>query len=424
MSEKTILVWFRNDLRIHDNEILLEATKRADKIVPVFCFDPRYFEETPYGTRRTGAIRGKFLIESVAALRKSLEQLGGGLIVRTGLPEEVLPEICSVYDVREVYHHREVASRETDISALVEEALWKKQINLKHFIGHTLYHKEDLPFPIKNIPNDFMTFRKKVERDSVVKPCFDTPSAITVPSGMEAGELPTLAELEIEGNQLESPSEIYVGGEQEGIIRMNAFLYEATNVKNKSGVQSSSRLSPWLSLGCLSAREVYWAVKKHRGPEGASDISKIIAELQWRDYFRFMLKKHGSAMLGEIGQDAGLSLEEKKKFDKWRSGHTGVILVDACMLELNASGYISDKCRQYVASFLVKDMSVSWRAGAAVFEEKSIDYSPASSWGNWAYIVGAGIMSTNRPINIKPEDISSELAIKNRLALLQGAKCA
>ncbi|MBV8388676.1 MAG: deoxyribodipyrimidine photo-lyase, partial [Mucilaginibacter sp.] len=152
MSEKTILVWFRNDLRVHDNEILFEATRKADKVLPVFVFDPFYFRTTELSLLKTGNIRAKFLLESVVDLRSNLQKLGGDLIVRIGNPAEIIPQLAQQYEVCEVYHHREVAFEETQISEEVEAALWKIKLNLKHFIGHTLYHKEDLPFPIKDIP--------------------------------------------------------------------------------------------------------------------------------------------------------------------------------------------------------------------------------------------------------------------------------
>src|SRR5476649_381648 len=198
MGEKTILVWFRNDLRIHDNEILLEATRKADKVLPVYCFDPYYFKITASGNPKTGNFRAKFLIESVADLRKNLQKLGSELIVRIGNPAEILPQLAEQYQVNEVYHHREVAYEETNISEEVETALWKIRLNLKHFIGHTLYHKEDLPFPIKDIPDSFSIFKKKVERDSNVRPCVATPEIIHTPVIADAGELPTLLQLGLE----------------------------------------------------------------------------------------------------------------------------------------------------------------------------------------------------------------------------------
>src|SRR5262249_43055087 len=105
MSGKTILVWFRNDLRVHDNEILLEATRKADKVLPVYCFDPFYFQSTSFGLHKTGNIRAKFLLESVADLRQNLRNLGGELIVRMGSPAEIIPQLAQEYQVNEVYHH-------------------------------------------------------------------------------------------------------------------------------------------------------------------------------------------------------------------------------------------------------------------------------------------------------------------------------
>src|SRR6185312_403617 len=101
MSEKTILVWFRNDLRIHDNEILLEAARKADKVLPVYCFDPYYFTTKLDGSPKTGALRARFLLESVADLRKNLQALGGELIIRIGNPAEVLPQLAEQYTVSE-----------------------------------------------------------------------------------------------------------------------------------------------------------------------------------------------------------------------------------------------------------------------------------------------------------------------------------
>src|SRR6201996_827747 len=193
MSDKKILVWFRNDLRVNDNEILLEATRKADKVLPVYIFDPYYFKMTEVGVLKTGNIRAKFLIESVANLRQNLQALGGDLIVRIGDPAELIPQLAQEYQVNEVYHHREVSFEETAISEELEAALWKIKLNLKHFIGHTLYHKEDLPFPIKDIPDSFAVFKKKVERDSTVRHCVATPERIVTPDITEAGELPTLA---------------------------------------------------------------------------------------------------------------------------------------------------------------------------------------------------------------------------------------
>src|SRR5690606_32631630 len=107
-----------------------------------------------------------------------------------GYPEEIIPHLVQKYEVDEVYHHREVAQRETRISELVEESLWQVKRNLRHFIGHTMYHKEDLPFPIKDIPNDFNTFKKKVAKESFVRECLPDISEISIPPHLEKTDFP------------------------------------------------------------------------------------------------------------------------------------------------------------------------------------------------------------------------------------------
>ncbi|MFD1628544.1 DASH family cryptochrome [Pseudopedobacter beijingensis] len=398
MASKTILVWFRNDLRIHDNEILIEATLKSSQIIPVYIFDPRYYTETPFGTKKTGVLRAKFTIESVSDLRSSLKNLGADLLVFKGIPEEILPELVKQYKVDEVYHHREVASEETDISSAVEDALWKQQINLKHFIGHTLYHKEDLPFPIKDIPDLFAKFRKKVEREGEIRELFATPDRINIPQGLTETQIPNLADLGFTDDMVESQEEAMKGGETEGLKRLNNYLWKTEDLRNYkqkrnllTGFNYSSQLSPWLSLGCISPREVYWELKKYERERGAADsISLMINELLFRDFFRFMFKKHSTAYF--IDNEAELVLNEAQTelYQKWCNGNTGVEIIDANMHELNQTGFIANKGRQLVASYFIYQLNLPWVYGAAYFEEKLIDYAPASNWGNWSLFAGIG----------------------------------
>ena len=397
MSERTILVWFRNDLRIRDNEILLEAVRKADKVLPVYCFDPYYFKKNVSGNPKTGNLRARFLLESVADLRKNLKLIGGDLIVRVGNPAEIIPQLAEAYHVNEVYHHREVAHEETDISEQVETALWKMRLNLKHFIGHTLYHKEDLPFPIKDIPDSFAVFKKKVERDSDVRPCIGTPEIINTPVITDAGELPTLQMLGLDEVVDDTRlSTIFIGGETTALAQLEQVFsinLQSANGKagrNQSAGAPSSKLSPWISLGCISLRQVYWEINKHQHSAPANYFNSLVLDLLWRDYFRFMFKKHGQKFIAAKNDDEQLLLADSQDdlFESWKNGETGVPLIDAIMHELNATGFINNYSRQVVAVFLVNDLKVDWKKGAAYFEEKLIDYSPASNWGNWAFIAG------------------------------------
>lgn len=402
MSEKTIMVWFRNDLRIHDNEILLEATQKATTLIPVYCIDPRYYVLTNYNSLKTGNFRAQFLLESLADLKKSLQNLGADLLIVTGKPEELLPNICKKYGVDEVYHHREVASEETEISSNVEDALWKMQINLKHFIGHTMYHKEDLPFPIKDIPDVFTSFRKKVEREGEIRPSFATPTKINVPLNLEQSTIPTIEDLGLQ-TPIKDTRVVcdFKGGESEGLKRLKYYLWDTnlllTYKKTRNGLiggDYSSKFSPWLAAGCLSPREIYWEIKKFEKEKGANDSTYwLIFELLWRDYFRFMFKKRGTSFFMESGFKGvkhEIAPNQAELFEKWKNAETGEPFVDANMKELNLTGFMSNRGRQNVASYLVNDLKVNWTWGAAYFEEKLIDYSPASNWGNWAYVAGVG----------------------------------
>lgn len=415
MSGRTILVWFRNDLRIHDNEMLTEAIARADNVIPVYCFDPRYFGETSYGTQKSGYLRTQFLLQSVAGLKIGLQGLGGDLLIQIGKPEDVLPALCQQYKVSEVYHHREVAKEETLISGLVEASLWKDKINLKHFIGHTLFHKEDLPFPIKNIPNDFMVFKKKIDRESIVRPPFPSPIKIKVPSGVIWGLLPVLENLGVQRSGTLEEANI-VGGEKEGIEALvkltSSFVSTKKNGENSMQV-SELVLSPWLSLGCLSPRMVYWTVKD-RLPAKSELAIRIVNKLLWRDYNRFMLKKHGSSV---ENMENTLTSAERNRFGRWREGNTGELLVDACIQELNETGHISDRCKLFLSSYLTNKMKVKWPVEYAYFEEKAINFSPALIWGSWA--MTRGIFSYGKQENQNFDDIMYDPQIKRRLEILR-----
>ncbi len=398
MSKK-ILVWFRNDLRLHDNEMLVEAIAKSDEILPVFCFDPRQFELTRYQTIKTGAIRTRFLLETAQDLRQSFQKFGGDILILKGKPEELLPDLVNKYEISEVYHHREVASEETEVSTCVEDALWKFKINLKHFIGHTLYNKEDLPFPVKDIPDVFSQFKKKTERDAIVKPCILTPQIINFVQLEEWGELPILSDLIVNESLIDLTTNTeFKGGESEALKHLHNFLHDGeelalSNTTLKKNIVIS-KLSPWLSLGCLSPREVYWKMKEAESNFGLKPyFNQIVLGLLWRDYYRFMFKKYRNIFFKPEGFSLHIANSDFANSDllkSWKNGNTGQPLVDTIMHNLNSSGYISNSCRQLAATYLIYELQVNWVMGAAYFEEKLIDYAPASNWGNWANIAGVG----------------------------------
>ncbi|WP_316846314.1 DASH family cryptochrome [Pedobacter psychrodurus] len=394
MSKK-ILVWFRNDLRLHDNEMLVEAIAKSDSILPVYILDPRSFGETKYATLKTGNIRAQFILESVLGLRSALKQIGGNLLIAEGNPEDIIPQLVQEYEITEVYHHREVAREETHVSTLVENALWKLRVNLKHFIGHTLYNKEDLPFPIKDIPDAFNQFKKKIERDSIIKPCFAAPDRINVAEVIDWGTLSSLEDLNLLPQQKDQRADFeFAGGEAEGLAHLQKVIVAMQQAATTKNLILASKLSAWLAMGSLSPRKVYWEIKKMEGvPNTKAMFNHILLGLLWRDYFRFMFKKYGNTFFSPDGFGSQGLIDianEQDNFNKWKNAQTGFAVVDAVMTELNQTGFISNIARQTAALYLINNLEVSWIFGAAYFEEKLIDYNPASNWGNWANVAGVG----------------------------------
>jgi len=389
MGKKVVLVWFRNDLRLHDNEVLVEAINKSDLIIPVYCFDPRYFKTNKFAQKNTGILRASFLLESVSHLKEKLQGMQSDLMTFVGYPEEILPQLCAKYEVDEVYHHREVAYRETMVSELVEAALWDNKINLKHFIGHTLYHKEDLPFPIKDIPNKFNIFRKKIERESTVRKPLAAPSAIASPQHLEATEIPSLASLgfseeEIQGLQGRS----FDGGEEKAIEKLTNLLDP-----NFADCRNFTYISHYIAVGALSPMFVYDEMTRSSLSQNKKRYDRLLTALLWRDYFRFMLKKYPNIFFKPNGlqEDKHFSEElDSNAIRKWMSGTTGEEVIDETMAQLLRNGNLTYLNRRLLASYYIQEISSNWLLGASFFEEHLLDYNPASNYGYWSHVAGVG----------------------------------
>ena len=406
MNNQNILVWFRNDLRSHDCETLYRASEASKntgaQIFPVYCFDARHFGETSFGFAKTGAFRAKFLIESVANLRENLRSLNSNLIIRIGHPEDVLPELAQQLEVGSVYYHAEITTEEKAVETNLGAALKEKSIVYKAFWGSTLLHRDDLPFAIAKLPELFTHFRKQVEADFIVRKVFPTPDSLnSLPDQLDVGELPTLESFGlIEPVPCDRAVLQFKGGETEALKRLDHYFWQSDRLQvykqTRNGMlkpDDSSKFSPWLALGCLSPRYIYAQVKQYESDRLANDSTYwLIFELLWRDYFRFVAAKHGDRLFYRSGlRNMDIPWKQDwKRFELWQKGKTGFPLVDANMRELAATGYMSNRGRQNVASFLTKNLGIDWRMGAEWFESLLIDYDPCSNWGNWNYTAGVG----------------------------------
>ncbi len=399
--ESHILVWYRNDLRVHDHEPLHQALQRAN-VIPIYCFDPRQFGLTSFGFAKTGGFRAQFLLESVADLRYSLQKMGSDLIVCCGQPEQVIPKLVEQLNVTAIYAHRTVTSEEIAVETALQRALNRLDVPLKLFWGHTLYHLDDLPFDLRGIPEVFTTFRKQVEKHSTVNPTFPAlPALSALPPDLETGNLPTLAELGLTAPTQDIRARLaFQGGETAGQDRLKHYFWTQNRLRvykeTRNGMlapDDSSKFSPWLSLGCLSPRYVYEQVLQYEHERVQNDSTYwLIFELLWRDYFHFIAAKHGDKIFYPAGLQ-GISIPWKQdwqRFELWQEGKTGYPLVDANMRELAATGFMSNRGRQNVASFLTKNLGIDWRMGAEWFESQLLDYDVCSNWGNWNYTAGVG----------------------------------
>ncbi|MGG6293114.1 DASH family cryptochrome [Leptolyngbya sp. AN02str] len=402
MAQAPILIWYRADLRVHDHEPLHQAVQaRPSSILPVYCFDPRHFGTTSFGFPKTGAFRAQFLLESVADLRQQLRSLGSDLILRIGKPEAVIPQMAQELGVAAVYYYREVTSEERAVESALNSALSKTGVKAKTFWGHTLYYPDDLPFGIPQIPELFTNFRKQVERESSVNSPLPTPKQLPPLPNVSVGGLPELATFGLEAPKPDPRGVLeFRGGETEGKARVQQYFWQGDRLRvyketrnGLLGADYSSKFSPWLALGCLSPRYIHAEVERYEGDRIQNDSTYwLIFELLWRDYFRFVCAKHGNKVFLPAGLQ-GVDIpwkQDEKRFDLWREGMTGFPLVDANMRELAATGFMSNRGRQNVASFLTKNLGIDWRMGAEWFESLLIDHDVCSNYGNWNYTAGVG----------------------------------
>ncbi|GKB43698.1 blue-light photoreceptor PHR2 [Tanacetum coccineum] len=273
------VVWFRSDLRVLDNESLNTANNESLTVLPVFCFDPSEFSNSVSGFDKTGPNRASFLIESVSDLRNSLRAKGSDLVVRIGKPETVLRELVKAVGAEAVYVHREVANDEVKAEGKIENVLKDEGVEVKYFWGSTLYHVDDLPFALEDMPSTYGEFREKVKGLKVRNTIAVADQFKSLPSGgnVEAGEIPSLADLGINHtanmSQVKSvSSSSLIGGETEALNRIKRFAAECQanppkETKDGSndsiyGANYSCKISPWLTVGCVSPRTMFDELKK------------------------------------------------------------------------------------------------------------------------------------------------------------------
>ena len=418
---KSALLWFRSDLRLSDNPSLRAVLSRGDAIralIPLYVLPNRLTGETPLGFPRIGPRRAEFLAETLEDLARQIERLGSTLIVVSGDPSAVISSLASAFDVDLVVTQDEPGTEEADELRAVQDALSQMDgRTLVTTFGQTLYHPDDLPFASDAIPDVYSEFRRAVEGSSDVHEPFPAPDTLpqlparadhlhsmlqpTQEPGALTGLEATTSRLR-EGNLRPDhrAAIAFTGGSTAAWARLNEWIWERDRLRRYKdtrngllGADYSSKFSPWLANGAISPREIVAEVRRYEEQRARNKSTYwLVFELIWRDYFQFLARKYPREIFLLSGpRRRGLEWRrDRDVFEQWRTGTTGQPFIDANMRELLATGFMSNRGRQNVASYLARDLGIPWTWGAEWFESQLIDSDPASNYGNWTYAVGVG----------------------------------
>jgi len=388
---KVGLYWFGNDLRLHDNANLTKAALEVDDLLCIYCLDPHWLMPNRYGLATLSANRWRFLKESLIDLDKRLQKLGQHLLVCYEAPIKTIYDLASSHKVSHIYRSRQTGYYENQQGLALQ-----KHLPFVQFVEtdtHSLFNLDQLPFPLAKLPATFTKFKNAVEQLSLVKP---QPPVDFLPSSpaLKTDWLSRFPDYSNSEHEI-----VFYGGETAGLEQLRNYLASSSashykELRNElDGWGNSSKFSPWLANGNLSVRQICFDINQYEQQAGANESTYwLFYELLWREYFQWYAHHHGKHLFAFQGirQQKPLTSFYPERFQKWCNGNTPYPLVNACMKQLNATGFMSNRGRQIVASCLVNELAVDWRHGAAFFEQQLLDYEVASNWGNWQYLAGVG----------------------------------
>ena len=405
------LVWFRNDLRILDHNGLAKASKNSKRLFGIYCFDSKLFINNNLGFPKMNAFRASFILESIKELKAELLKRNISLIVKIGEPNKVISDFIKDQNINTIYFQDEWTDEEINEEKLLLSKI-DSNVRIEKYFDQFLYHPDDVDQSfVKDI---FTSFRKYCEKNvlvrEIVEPTFSFSKENLIND--HDNKLPTLNDLGLNNYEMDSRTAFpFSGGCLSAKERLNYYLWESKKVsfykKTRNGLLGkdySSKFSAWLANGSISPREIYWQIKNYE-----KDIMKnqstywMIFELIWRDFFKYISLKYGNKIfkIGGILEKEYNWLKDHKKFQNWVDGRTSEPFVNANMIELKCTGWMSNRGRQNVASFLSKELLIDWRWGANYFESMLIDYDVHSNYGNWMYVSGVGNDPRDRKFNIK-----------------------
>ncbi len=379
----TALVWFRRDLRVRDHPALRAALSGHDRVVPVFCLDDRLL----HGRFASGP-RTQFLLESLSDLDASLRERGGGLAVRRGPPERELTALAREVGAAEVHFTRELTpfGRRRGERALSE--LRKAGVEPHAHPGLTVVDDVTEITTQKGKPHTVFSPFYRAWLEAPRRDVLGAPRKLALPTKLRKGRVPRLDELGLE-QEVDDPVR---GGETAGRERMNAFVRSRVGAYDSDhdalGKDRTSRLSAYLHFGCVSPREIEDRLGRGKGP------AAFRRQLCWRDFYHQVIYRFPGNAHDEFQERYRESLEwtgRDDEFEAWTEGRTGYPLVDAAMRQLRREGFMHNRARLVVGSFLTKDLGIDWRRGEAWFMRLLLDGDEANNNGNWQWIASVGV---------------------------------
>ncbi|MBN9670297.1 cryptochrome/photolyase family protein [Roseibium aggregatum] len=385
----TTLVWFRQDLRVSDNPALFHAA-REGAVLPVFVLETadQSGDSHPMG----GASRW-WLYHSLAALKKALP----GLVFLRGSARHLIPELAKETGAKAVYWNRcyepHAIERDTDIKAVLKE----DGLEAKSFKASLLFEPWELKTKSGGPFKVYSPFWKAAQ-DLEVETPLPAPDDVRFAEGPQGEALEALGLLPSNPDWAEGWGELWEPGEKGAHKRLKAFLQNGLDgygtLRNRPDLPNVSRLSPALHFGDISPRQVWHETLRHTetGDGSSRDGTKFLSELAWRE-FAYHLLYHFPKLPSENWRpafDAYPWREAPGDLERWRKGRTGYPIVDAGMRELWQTGYMHNRVRMIVASFLIKHLRLDWRHGETWFRDTLLDADLANNSASWQWVAGSG----------------------------------
>ncbi len=403
------LYWFTNDLRVSDNSLLAGLVQANTRLYCCFVIDTAWFKPSSPFCQSMGLHRWTFLKQTLIELKQALTANNIQFKVFFGEPKTTICDLIDELGITTLACANQVTHNEHQQLAEIKQT--HPQLAFRTAWLHTLFDQHDIN-ESGGVSGSFSTFRRKIEASvpyQQITPSTQQWQATQFNTGENkqiASDDLALAMAQFEPFQT-APSastgkindQVINGGCQSGQQHLSEYFLSnaASHYKETrnalQGLRQTTLFSPWLAQGCLSPKQIWQATTDYeQNVEKNESTYWIKFELLWREYFQWLALKQGPSLFAfqGIAKAAPNTSFYPQRYQKWCVGSTPYPLVNALMKQLNATGFMSNRGRQIVASCFVNELQLDWRYGASYFEQQLIDYDAASNWGNWQYIAGVG----------------------------------